>query len=314
MKRLLRHILIGLGAAGFILAALTVLLFNRSAFGWQALSVPTGSMRPAMPPGSLVITHRIPLRSLKVGDVITHTNPLTMRTTITHRIVKEFKFKGTIPAFITKGDANPSADPMVVGGLVQGKAVWHVSFVGRVLMWAKTWLGLAVLVYLPALLIMVHETRLLAAYLRKTKPYRLEGWLPEPGVHGLRPGPAIAFGAAVVLIVVGVGFGGWQAASALATQDKSAVLLVLSPNVIAATAQTEPGALRQDQVCATSAGSSDTQVGDSADQTAALGNSTSSETSGNQSTQSGSTYNANATNLSVGSLQSCIPAASPPKK
>lgn len=239
MKKLLKRALIGLGVVGFILAALTVLVFNKSTLGWQADSVPTGSMRPTMPPGSLVLAHRVPLSSLKVGDVITHTNPLTMRTTLTHRIVKEYKINGKIPAFVTKGDANPSPDPAFVGGLVQGKMVWHVPFAGRALMWAHTWTGIAVLVYLPALLIMIHETRLLAAYLRLKKPYRMEGSVhsrpPEPK-PSMRPKWAMAASTAFAIVVAATG---WQAAGALVSHSESTVLLDIPSNVIAA--QAVPG-------------------------------------------------------------------------
>src|ERR1700743_926326 len=108
--KLLRHLFIGLGVTGFILAAGAVLIFNRPTLGWQALSVPTGSMRPTFDPGALVLTHRVPIQSLKVGDIITYTNPLTMHSTLTHRIIRVYKIDGKIPAFITKGDANPSPD------------------------------------------------------------------------------------------------------------------------------------------------------------------------------------------------------------
>ena len=227
----LRYIVIGLGVVGLILATLAVLLFNRPKLGWQALSVPTGSMRPTMQPGSLVLTHRVPISSLKVGDVITHTNPLATRTTLTHRIVQVYKIDGRIPVFVTKGDANPSPDPPVVGGLVQGRMAWHVPYAGELLMWAKTWTGIAVLIYLPALLIMIRETRLLAAHLRKMKPYRLEGSThhvqPEGSRSILRPKWAIAGTAFVAAIAVT----GWQVAGALAGQLPQ-TLLTLTPNVI----------------------------------------------------------------------------------
>lgn len=176
MKKLLRKIFIGLAAAGITLAAVAVLIFNRPTLGWQALSVPTGSMRPTFSPGALVITHRVPIQSLKVGDIITHTNPLTMRNTLTHRIIKIYKVDGTIPTFVTKGDANPSPDPPVVAGLVQGRMVAYIPLAGSVLMWAKTWAGIAVLIYLPAVGIMAEETRRMAVYLRRQQPYRLYGW------------------------------------------------------------------------------------------------------------------------------------------
>jgi hypothetical protein len=108
-----------------------------------------------------------------VGDVITYTNPQTMKSTVTHRVIKEYKLDGKVPAFVTKGDANKSADPWtVVGGLVQGKAVWYTPHIGGWLSWSKTWVGLAVLVYVPALLLMVEEVMRLNDYFRASKPYK----------------------------------------------------------------------------------------------------------------------------------------------
>lgn len=172
---LVRRIAVIVAAVGFLLCCGTVLLFNHPKFGWQLLSIPTGSMRPAIVPGSLVLVHRVPDQTLKVGDVITYTNPLTMRSTLTHRIIRVYKIDGKIPAYITKGDANPSPDPPVVAGLVQGRELMHMPHAGALLMWAKTWVGIAILVYLPALIIIAEETRRMADYLRAMRPYRLEG-------------------------------------------------------------------------------------------------------------------------------------------
>src|SRR5665213_74097 len=121
-----KRLSISLTIAFFAVCCGAVLLFNWGSLGWKALSVPTGSMRPTIPPGSLVLMHSVPLSTLKVGDVITYTNPINMRSTITHRIVKTYKIDGKIPAFVTKGDANHISDRPIVGGMVQGKAIWHV--------------------------------------------------------------------------------------------------------------------------------------------------------------------------------------------
>src|SRR6185312_1351388 len=79
---------ISLTIAFFTVCCGAVLLFNWGALGWKALSVPTGSMRPHIPPGSLVLMHRVPVASINVGDVITYTNPLHPNSTITHRVIK----------------------------------------------------------------------------------------------------------------------------------------------------------------------------------------------------------------------------------
>ena len=172
----IRRIGISLIVTFFAVCCGALLLFNMHSFGWQTLDVPTGSMRPTIPPGSLVLMHSVPISTLKVGDVITYTNPRTMKGTITHRIIKTYKINGVVPAFITKGDANPSADVPVVGGLVKGKPWWHTPYLGTALAWSKTWTGLAVLLYLPALLLMIEEMQRMAEYLRKFQPYKLWGY------------------------------------------------------------------------------------------------------------------------------------------
>ena len=178
--KLIRRIAISLTVLFFAVCCGAVLLFNWNALGFKALSVPTGSMRPNINPGSMVLMHRVPLSSLKVGDVITYTNPQTMKSTVTHRIIKTYKINGKVPAFVTKGDANKSADPWrVVGGLVQGKAIWHVPFLGKVMMWSKTWTGIAILIYAPALLLIIEEIqRLTEYYYKQSHPYRIFGYIP----------------------------------------------------------------------------------------------------------------------------------------
>jgi hypothetical protein len=157
-----------------------------------------------------------------------------MRTTLTHRVIKVYKTNGKVLTFVTKGDANPSPDPPVVGGLVQGRVIWHAPYVGGWLMWAKTWTGIAVLVYLPALFIMIHETNLLASYLRKIKPYRLEGW---PRVQSSQDQPSLwpkwAMAAGTVVSIVVIIIASWQTAEALPSRS-SQTLIMLRSNTISA--------------------------------------------------------------------------------
>jgi len=272
---------------GFILCCGTVLLFNRPTLGWQLLSVPTGSMRPGMPPGSLVLTHRVSDSSLRVGDVITYTNPLTMRSTLTHRIIKVYKLDGKVLTFITKGDANPSPDPPVVAGLVQGIRVGHLPFVGYLFMWAKTWIGIAVLIYLPALVIMVEETRRLSAYLRKMRPYRLNGWAtPKRSEQTMRPKLALAGSTAAAVMIIGFG---WQTAGALGGSLHSNTV-ALAPNMlVVAKKHTSPPPTN----CSSN---SNVNTTNSTTQTSTTGNSQSSN--GGDATSGNSTNN-NDTNINI---------------
>ncbi|HVS79187.1 MAG TPA: signal peptidase I [Candidatus Saccharimonadales bacterium] len=137
--------------------------------GGKLLSVQTGSMTPAIRKGSLVVVTRVPASSLKVGDVVTYISPLNNKETITHRIVRLPNQDSK--QFVVKGDANKIADPPVAPGSIVGKVGWHVSDLGYALDFIRTPLGLILLIYLPALLVVFDEIRRLSDYYRQTQPY-----------------------------------------------------------------------------------------------------------------------------------------------
>ena len=174
--KLLRLLVASLSIAAIAACCGAWLLFGTSAFGWSALSVPTGSMQPVLPVGSLVIIHRVSVPDLRVGDIITYQNPLDTRKTITHRIVRTYLISGHIPGFITKGDANTVPDVPIPGGSVQGKVAWHVPYLGGAIAIAKTWVGITALVYVPAILITIEELMRLNNYYKLTLPYRLASY------------------------------------------------------------------------------------------------------------------------------------------
>jgi signal peptidase len=76
---------------------------------WTILSVPTGSMRPTITPGSGIVV--VPQRAddVTVGDVIVFHAPGTGSLTV-HRVVQIDVVDGE-RQFQTKGDANPARDP-----------------------------------------------------------------------------------------------------------------------------------------------------------------------------------------------------------
>lgn len=162
----------------FVIAACcgVVLLTHWSAFGIKFLAVPTGSMRPDMPPGSFALMHRVPDSSLRVGDIITYVNPLNAKLTVSHRIIKEEQTKNNMPIFITKGDANPTPDVPVMAGQVLGKVIWHKNDLGFIILWSKTLLGIALLIYIPAMLIVAEEIQRLNEYFKISQPYKLIGY------------------------------------------------------------------------------------------------------------------------------------------
>lgn len=174
--KILKRINMAMSIAILAVCCFVYLLFGWSGTGWRALTIPTGSMRPAIPPGSLVFVHRVPVSSLKVGDVITYTSPANPKTTLSHRIIKSYFIAGKIPAFVTKGDANKLPDQPIVGGMVLGKVVWHVPDVGWALLDAKKPIVILPIVYIAALLIMIEEVQRLRDYYKLSIPYRVPGF------------------------------------------------------------------------------------------------------------------------------------------
>jgi len=87
--------------------ALALLLLGL-ALGFRPVVITTGSMSPAVPAGSLVITRERPTSHVAVGDVIVMDRARSI--TVTHRVV-EISETSTGRQAVTQGDANATADP-----------------------------------------------------------------------------------------------------------------------------------------------------------------------------------------------------------
>jgi signal peptidase I len=168
--RLLKNsvlIILLLGVVGVISGALYVRLS-----GLKSLTVQTGSMTPAIKKGDLVVVKSVP--DYNVGDVITYINPANKQQTITHRIIDK-KVSTMNTRFTTKGDANTAADNPINTSAVVGKVEHKVPLLGYAADFVRRPLGLVLIIYLPALIIMAGEVKRLAAYYRKQQPYILPG-------------------------------------------------------------------------------------------------------------------------------------------
>ena len=141
-----------------LLAPLTVFLVASWLLGWQLASVQTGSMSPTFPVGSLVIVGPVDPADVEVGMAIAFQDPEDAGRLVTHRVVG--MAPGTDLAFITKGDANATADPRPVPArYVRGRALWHITYLGTVmdlLQWPRSFL---LLVVAPSLLLALSELR-----------------------------------------------------------------------------------------------------------------------------------------------------------
>lgn len=87
-----------------------------AATGWIHITpVLSGSMRGAFNPGDALVTQRVALSSLHVGDVVVVKVPDREASTTqrAHRIVS-LRDDGSAVAVRTKGDANPGIDPETI--------------------------------------------------------------------------------------------------------------------------------------------------------------------------------------------------------
>jgi signal peptidase I len=262
-------LLLGLTGAGGCFAVV-------QAQGGKLLSVQTGSMTPHIHKGDLVVVTRVPAGQLVVGDVITYISPRQSRTTITHRIVR---IHGS--EIITKGDANPAADAPISTRAVVGKVTHHVRYAGRGLDFVRKPLGLALLIYVPALAVVISEVRRLSEHYRKQQPYFAPGVEARlrPYLHAARAKRKAPLAAQLSAVLV-------LAAAALIAPSVHAAL---HSNSVALTGNTINAVVRR---CT---GSSNTSINISSttNQTAGTGS-----VSGPNAT-SGSASNSNSTSINI---------------
>jgi signal peptidase len=105
---------------------------------WHATPVLSGSMRPAMQPGDVVITQRVPISALRVRDVVVFYPPNQTTHQTVHRIVN-LTVKGNTTSITTWGDANLVADAAVssLKGTTAYRMVRVVPLVGYPAIWLQ---------------------------------------------------------------------------------------------------------------------------------------------------------------------------------
>lgn len=112
------------GAAAIVIPAVT---------GSTALTIQTGSMEPAYPPGTMVVIRPTPPEELAPGDVVTYQLRSGEAAVVTHRITQQLRAADGKLLFITQGDHNPVADPAPVQPVqVRGKLWYALPWIGWV--------------------------------------------------------------------------------------------------------------------------------------------------------------------------------------
>src|SRR3989338_4969334 len=117
--------------------------------------VQSGSMEPTIKTGALTIVK--PLARYAVGDIIMFGKDTKTQVPTTHRIVAD-EVRSGVFYYTTQGDANEDPDPQQVAqSEVIGKVLFSIPYLGYVLDFAKKPLGFALLIGVPAAIVVFDE-------------------------------------------------------------------------------------------------------------------------------------------------------------
>ena len=114
-----------------------------------------GSMEPTIHVGGLALDRAIPSQKVRVGDVITFSDPYVKDRLVTHRVIDILQTPHGL-AYRTKGDANSGRDPWTIrlAGQV-GRVSFSVPVAGYILYYAHTREIRSLLICLAALSLLV---------------------------------------------------------------------------------------------------------------------------------------------------------------
>jgi len=153
-------IVILLAVAGLFLASMLPIPGNI-----EVKIVKSGSMEPTIPTGSLVVVK--PETLYGIGNVITFGADTKTEIPTTHRII-ESRLENGQTVYTTKGDANEEADPQAVSSReVIGRVVLSIPYAGFILDFARQPIGFALLIGVPAALIIFEEAFAIYREVRK---------------------------------------------------------------------------------------------------------------------------------------------------
>ena len=168
------HQIVGWCLQGLTLSLALGLLACLLGVGWamryegiRILSVQSGSMLPALALGDAVVSVPISLTTLKPGDIVSYQRSVS-GAIISHRIVAVNSYTKT---FTTKGDHNAYPDDPVPSSQLVGRSIAVLPAAGRLFGLIRRPLALIALIYVPATILIVLETR--RFQINSVRPYRL---------------------------------------------------------------------------------------------------------------------------------------------
>lgn len=175
-----KKILQGLGNAFMILLVLLVVFIGFSTLqtrknphhipsimGYRSMTVLSGSMRPMLEPGDMIITKSPKVEDIQVGDVITYR--VGNKNLVTHRVVDVLKEEEQI-RFQTQGDANNAIDlGLVYPEDIVGSYLFRIPKGGYIANFIKSPKGFVLFVLLPIILLIMNELKIILLEIEKNK-------------------------------------------------------------------------------------------------------------------------------------------------
>lgn len=152
----------------FLLVALAVTAFSfirsrlypgqaASIFGFQPLSVLTGSMQPALIPGDMIVIRGRAAEDIRPGDVVTYR--VGGDTLVTHRVTEVVEQDGEI-RFRTKGDANNVEDASLTSPQqLLGVMALRIPHGGYAAKFIRSPYGLIIFILLPLGVLLSSEVK-----------------------------------------------------------------------------------------------------------------------------------------------------------
>jgi len=165
---------------GFIILVILLLIVSTLPItgNYKVMTVISGSMEPKIKMGSVVVVKPHSTSSgqadYKIGDVITFGTISKTKSPTTHRI-NDIRVIDGKPIYITKGDANNAPDTREVQKKdIIGKVLFDVPYVGFAIDFAKKPIGFALIIIIPATIIIFDETRKIYNEIKKKKTKKAE--------------------------------------------------------------------------------------------------------------------------------------------
>ena len=167
MKKIFKYIYYVFIVFIVAVAALLIVSILPITGNYKIMTVISGSMAPAIKQGSVVIVK--PENDYKIGDVITFGPVSKTKAPTSHRIYDVKVNEGNI-IYITKGDANNAPDAREISkNEVLGKVLFSVPYIGYAVNFAKQPLGFALIIIIPAAIIIFDEIKNIYAEVKKKK-------------------------------------------------------------------------------------------------------------------------------------------------